>query len=116
MSKYRIGTIVRLRSGGPAMTVERPDSNKEGSVHCAYFFNGVLNVRAFAEAELEPSFPTERELLGESPPPARKMVQITHDSGATLVALDSSGVVWYYGRSSNPKWVAVPSTPWEDKE
>ncbi len=111
MSKYRIGTIVRLRSGGPAMTVERSDPNNENGVYCAYFIDGVPQAMPFDEAELEPSFPTERELLGEPAPQPRKFVQMTVSS--VLFALDSTGVIWARPRD---KWTAIPSTPWEDKE
>jgi uncharacterized protein YodC (DUF2158 family) len=48
------GTIVRLRSGGPSMTVE--SINDQGMVHCVWFLTGrgQLADRAFAAGSLEP--------------------------------------------------------------
>lgn len=47
------GSIVRLKSGGPSMTVESIDAN--GAVHCVWFKNpkGQLSSRAFVATALE---------------------------------------------------------------
>jgi len=48
----KVGDVVRLKSGGPAMTVT---SAKEGRVFCAWF-EGTKNDSAFfPEAALEPA-------------------------------------------------------------
>lgn len=48
-----IGDIVRLKSGGPSMTVESIDD--QGMVHCIWFNNGkgLLAQRAFIAQALE---------------------------------------------------------------
>jgi len=52
--KFKPGEIVRLRSGGPDMTVERVVQTSEGTTYfCSWFAGAKDNSRGFKEAALE---------------------------------------------------------------
>ena len=58
-SKYKVGNIVRLKSGGPDMTVqsegsEYPSVKPNGVYHCQWFAGKKLESGNFPEASLEP--------------------------------------------------------------
>ncbi|GLS75736.1 YodC family protein [Oharaeibacter diazotrophicus] len=45
--KFNAGDIVQLKSGGPAMTVERPDIYDEGSYICVWFKGSSREMASF---------------------------------------------------------------------
>jgi uncharacterized protein YodC (DUF2158 family) len=49
--QFQIGDVVRLRSGGPAMTVSAQHSN--GKYNCQWFVDGEVKVATFAGESLE---------------------------------------------------------------
>ena len=55
-AKFKPGDIVRLKSGGPDMTVERVHDTREGaSYFCSWFAGAKDNHKGFQEAALTPS-------------------------------------------------------------
>lgn len=57
--KYKPGDLVRLKSGGPAMTIEKVNLNIyqewEGTYSCSWFAGAKDNHRSFAEEALQPA-------------------------------------------------------------
>jgi uncharacterized protein YodC (DUF2158 family) len=51
-TKIQAGDVVRLKSGGPDMTVERKDI--DGSCICAWFENSIPYSKNFFEDSLKP--------------------------------------------------------------
>lgn len=55
-NKYKIGDIVKLKSGGPEMTVRKVDSNMGGeflgSYRCQWFAGKKLDAGVFPEESL----------------------------------------------------------------
>lgn len=59
--KFKPGDLVRLKSGGPVMTVKKANNyleQWEGTYSCSWFAGAKNNHRSFSEAALEPA---ERE-------------------------------------------------------
>ena len=54
---FSIGDSVRLKSGGPVMTVERTESDGDGAgtpfVHCAWFAGTEKKIESFPAAAVE---------------------------------------------------------------
>ena len=57
--KFKPGELVRLKSGGPAMTVEKANldfyKQWEGTYSCSWFAGAKNNHKSFSEAALEPA-------------------------------------------------------------
>lgn len=60
--KFKVGDTVKLKSGGPVMTVNeigtrlknlRGDSEFSGQIKCIWFNNGSLNQKSFSQDALE---------------------------------------------------------------
>ncbi len=51
MEELKIGDVVKLKSGGPSMTVENP--NWTGKVRCQWFQDGKLQIGVFPKEALE---------------------------------------------------------------
>ena len=55
-SRFKVGDIVRLKSGGPEMTVQIVTEDDESSgYHCQWFAGKKLESGYFPEANLEPA-------------------------------------------------------------
>ena len=57
--KFKPGDLVRLKSGGPVMTVEKANldfyKQWEGTYSCSWFAGAKNNHKSFSEAALEPA-------------------------------------------------------------
>jgi uncharacterized protein YodC (DUF2158 family) len=55
MAKFKVGTVVRLKSGGPQMTIEKYVSTRGESTDlvCKWFVNEKIEVHNFEEEALE---------------------------------------------------------------
>ncbi|MCV0440477.1 MAG: YodC family protein [Hydrogenophaga sp.] len=56
---YKVGDVVKLKSGGPDMTVKRiiPSSTQSDSYECQWFAGKGLQNGIFAQESLEPKQP-----------------------------------------------------------
>ena len=52
-SRFQVGDVVKLKSGGPEMTVQ--DEDESGEYHCQWFAGKKLASGWFPEAGLEPA-------------------------------------------------------------
>lgn len=48
-----LGNVVRLRSGGPSMVVEREPENRDGPIHCVWSDQGAILRDAFPRKALD---------------------------------------------------------------
>jgi uncharacterized protein YodC (DUF2158 family) len=53
MPKFKCGDAVRLKSGGPKMTISAENTVTRGQYFCKWFSRTKLNVDRFNEDELE---------------------------------------------------------------
>lgn len=53
LSNFHLGNVVKLRSGGPSMTVEREPDNLDAPVHCVWFDVGALHRDQFPRRTLD---------------------------------------------------------------
>lgn len=59
MSTFQTGDIVKLKSGGPAMTVQRTTSVNGGTYACQWFAGKKLEEGFFKAEQLEPVAPAQ---------------------------------------------------------
>lgn len=52
-ARFNVGDVVRLKSGGPKMTVD--DVFQEGNMRCQWFAGSKLEYGVFPAASLEPA-------------------------------------------------------------
>ncbi len=58
MSKYKVGDVVQLKSGGPKMTIDDvPETAAMNSYHCKWFKGNKLEQGYFSEEILVPVEP-----------------------------------------------------------
>lgn len=57
--EFKVGDRVKLRSGGPAMTVTSTSESRSRSVFCRWFDNGILHSDSFEPETLvhDPDLP-----------------------------------------------------------
>jgi uncharacterized protein YodC (DUF2158 family) len=55
MAQYAVGDKVKLKSGGPIMTVDSPARSEGDSVHCQWFSGSKLQSGFFNPKTLEPA-------------------------------------------------------------
>jgi uncharacterized protein YodC (DUF2158 family) len=53
ISFLHLGNVVRLRSGGPTMTVEREPEKAEATIHCIWFDGGEAKRGEFPRKTLD---------------------------------------------------------------
>ena len=53
MAKFPVGTVVKLKSGGPKMTVKEEVKRLPGNFVCTWFENGKVGTGTFSETTLE---------------------------------------------------------------
>lgn len=53
---FKMGDVVRLNSGGPAMTVINPDA-ADGDAYCTWWNDGEYGSKGFPHAALTPATP-----------------------------------------------------------
>lgn len=53
MSDFKVGDVVRLRSGGPEMTVTATNLGESKNLRCEWFESGSVKISTFPAAALE---------------------------------------------------------------
>ncbi len=61
---FNPGDVVRLKSGGPKMTVEFADEDDPSRIICSWFVKETVQQRGFASAALEVVPPDEPSIVG----------------------------------------------------
>lgn len=56
MSEFQSGDVVKLKSGGPEMTVSHYSVNTASVVFCKWFYQNEVKSDSFEEAMLEKAF------------------------------------------------------------
>jgi len=75
MSEFQIGTVVRLKSGSPKMTVKGPDGQSdEGQIWAVQWIdrNGKLQANSFHEDMLDIFVPSQRADTESTSPQGRR--------------------------------------------
>ncbi len=62
VEEFRVGDVVQLRSGGPAMTVMGNDDDDPPRLVCSYFVDGELTTMGFEPGVLTQAQPYEPTL------------------------------------------------------
>jgi len=55
MKIFKVGSVVKLKSGSPAMTVRGDNGNSRLTIDCEWFYDGDVKSNDFYEEELSPA-------------------------------------------------------------